>query len=881
MRLQSTVFALLTLSTIALLVGPAAVAAGSWTLIGWNDLGMHCLDGDYSIYAILPPYNNIHAQLIDSNGRLVKSPGGVTVTYSAVADADGSINSISAPKTNFWQFMNSLFGVSLPPDAGLAGNAMPGAGEAAMKFDPATNWFIAEGVPITPYDDAGNKNYYPMMRLTTRDSSGAVLAATDVVLPVSDEMDCSACHASGARSETQPAGGWASHPLLIKDYKLNILKLHDERQSGNQAYAAALAASGYSSAGLFATAVNGKPVLCAACHASNALGAAGQPGVAPLTESIHSYHAHATDPATGLPLNDDQNRSACYRCHPGSETRCLRGAMGDAVAANGTMAIQCQNCHGSMNAVGSQRQGWLDEPNCQACHTGTATRNSGQIRFTSALDSSGRLRAPADNRFATNPNTPAPGISLYRFSRGHGGLQCETCHGSTHAEFPSSHASDNVQSTRIQGHPGVLAECGVCHAAPLTTTGGPHGLHTTGQAWVQAHANVAERGTSGCAECHGTDFRGTVLSRTTADRTLSTRFGTKQFWRGFQVGCYACHRGPNTDSANSNRAPVVNNASASTVVGQSATIQLSVTDADGNATTLRVVSQPAHGTVTLAGAAATYTPYAGWEGTDTFTYAAWDGSVDSNLGSVSVTVAAAQRPSFPPEGVVNAASYQGGGIAPGEMVAIFGTGMGPASPAWVQLNSAGLVTRSLAGTRVLFDGMPAPLIYTSANQLVAMVPYGVAGKSASQVQVEYAGILSSAVSVPVLPSVPGLFAADASGSGQGAFLNQDGITRNSAASPAPKGSVAVLYATGEGRIDANVFDGQLLSIPLPAPVSKVAVQIDGIDAPVEYAGSVATQVAGFMQVNVRIPEGVRSGAVPVRLFVGGVPSKDGVTLAVK
>ena len=216
-------------------------------------------------------------------------------------------------------------------------------------------------------------------------------------------MDCSSCHASGARSDTQPSSGWAAHPLLIKDYKLNILKLHDDRQSGDQTYTAALAASGYSGAGLYATVTaNGKPVLCAVCHGSNALGTAGQPGVAPLTQSVHGYHAHVTDPATGQTLDDAQNRSACYRCHPGSETRCLRGAMGDAVAADGTMAVQCQNCHGNMSAVGSERQGWLDEPNCQACHTGTAAKNSGQLRFTSALDASGTCARP---RTAASPPT--------------------------------------------------------------------------------------------------------------------------------------------------------------------------------------------------------------------------------------------------------------------------------------------------------------------------------------------------------------------------------------------------------------------------------------------------------------------------------------------
>jgi hypothetical protein len=343
MTKKGFLFLIVLLIGALLVIERTASAAGGWTLIGWNDLGMHCMDGDYSIYTILPPYNNVHAQLIDSNGRLVRSGGSVTVTYSAVADSSGSINSISSPKTNFWQFVNGLFGVTLAPETGLTGNAMPGSGAGAMKFDSSTNWFIADGIPLTPYDDAGNTNYYSMMRLTARDTAGAVLATTDIVLPVSDEMDCSSCHASWVRSDTQPSSGWVSNPLRIKDYKLNILKLHDDRQSGDQTYAAALAANGYSSDGLYATVTaKGKPILCAACHGSNALGAAGQPGVAPLTQSVHGYHAHVTDPATGQTLNDTENRSACYRCHPGSETRCLRGVMGDSVAADGTSGLAAQ-----------------------------------------------------------------------------------------------------------------------------------------------------------------------------------------------------------------------------------------------------------------------------------------------------------------------------------------------------------------------------------------------------------------------------------------------------------------------------------------------------------------------------------------------------------
>src|SRR5581483_1503069 len=103
------------------------------------------------------------------------------------------------------------------------------------------------------------------------------------------------------------------------------------------AYKAALSAVGYSPQGLGATVAGGHPILCAACHASNALGAAGQPGVPPLTSSIHTLHGNVIDPQTGTTMDDSTDRSACYRCHPGSETRCLRGVMGNAVAADGSL----------------------------------------------------------------------------------------------------------------------------------------------------------------------------------------------------------------------------------------------------------------------------------------------------------------------------------------------------------------------------------------------------------------------------------------------------------------------------------------------------------------------------------------------------------------
>ena len=311
--------------------------------------------------------------------------------------------------------------------------------------------------------------------------------------------------------------------------------------------------------------------------------------------------------------------------------------MGRSVAANGQLAIQCQSCHGAMSQVGSaKRTGWLEEPNCQSCHTGDAVTNAGQIRYENVFAFGDVMRTTTNPRFATVPNSPATGFSLYRFSRGHGGLYCQACHNSTHAEFPSIDDNDNLASKQQQGYIGPIAECQSCHGTtPNTVNGGPHGLHPMGQSWVNGHHDNA--GTA-CRICHGTDYRGTVLSRSRTDRTLSGK-GTKVFWRGFQIGCYSCHNGPNNDDTNPNSPAVVGNLTASTTIGKSVTIPLHASDANNNTLTLRVVSQPSHGTAGLSGTVVTYFPDPAYSGNDTMTYAAWDGSTDSNLGTISITVA--------------------------------------------------------------------------------------------------------------------------------------------------------------------------------------------------------------------------------------------------
>ncbi len=651
----------LLLVTLALsLAGLLAWAAGGggWTLLGWNDLGMHCMDASYGTFAILPPYNTIHAQLVDDRGRLVEDPParGITVTWEAVADPSGSINTTSSGKTDFWDHVEDLFGASPPVDEGLKGAAMPGPGNQprTMDWDPDAGWYVAEGIPLTPWDDEGRKNSYPLMRLSARDASGQVLATLDVVLPVSDEMDCSACHASGTSAAARPAAGWQWAADRERDYRLNILRLHDDRHLGDPDYADALAANGYDPGGLWPTVTRrGRAVLCANCHPSNALPGYGIDGIPPFTQVVHSLHAGVIDPETGGPLGDEHNRTACYRCHPGSTTKCLRGAMGRAVAAGGSLAMQCQDCHGSMARVGAAgREGWFDEPACQSCHTGTATRNNGRIRYTSVFEADGSVRRAVDDTFATNPDVPEPGFSLFRFSRGHGGLACEGCHGSPHAIFATSHENDNIASRQVQGHAGTIADCRSCHGNdPDTVTGGPHGMHPVGQAWVDRHPDVVEQhGNAGCRDCHGTDWRGTVLSRSLSDQVLDTKFGQKHFWKGFRVTCWSCHDGPDDDDRNPNHPAVANDGTATTGWNQPVDVPLVASDADGDSLELRIVDQPAHGRVGLSGTTATYIPDDGFAGTDSFTWAAFDGDTDSNLATVTVTVAGPAVPPPVPDG---------------------------------------------------------------------------------------------------------------------------------------------------------------------------------------------------------------------------------------
>ncbi len=626
-----------------------------WTLTTWNDLGMHCMDEDFAVFAILPPFNTLNAELINKSGDRVGDGSGVSIFYEAAPDADGSETRTSVPQTNFWQYAELLFGANLPGDVGLLGNAMPGISNTPqpMHWNADHAWWSAEGIPLIPKNKFGDDQPYPLVRVTARDGAGALLADTLVTAPVSAEMNCVSCHASGAQAAAEPpSSGWANDPDPVRDYRLNILKRHDDLHAGTPVYTAALAQFGFSARGLYDTVVSqAKPILCASCHASNALGTTGAPGVPQLTQSIHAKHAAALDPVTGMALGDSINRASCYQCHPGKETKCLRGAMGRASDHFGQPLMSCQSCHGGMAEVGAAgRAGWFDEPDCQSCHTGTETNNAGQLRFLSSFLGDGTVRRPADARFATTPDSPAPGISLFRFSHGHGGLTCSACHGSPHAVYPTSERNDNIQSLTLQGHVGTIGDCAVCHQNDVSHTrtkdGGPHGMHGIGSWWIKEHHDhVPEkndaRDLNSCMACHGTDSTGGELSKALGPRAFPTeKFGTVSFWQGQRVSCYDCHDGP-SESHNFRQAkPVVQSFAIETETGAAVVAKLLGGDADTANLDYRIVDPPRHGRLAISGAQVAYTPDPGFAGTDFFTYCARDNRTDSNLGRVNIDVGA-------------------------------------------------------------------------------------------------------------------------------------------------------------------------------------------------------------------------------------------------
>lgn len=536
-------------------------ASEEYKVFAMNRRGMAFPDYDFSVSAIFPPANFLVAQVVAINPAqkpALLDDTQVEVRYSAVSDANGSINSVSSTKTNFWEHANELYHFYSPiifqPDQGVHGMTaeaqwMPGFDNAPQKFtryDTLTSTFTAPYIPITPVDDLGSKNYFPLYKIEAVDrATQQPLASTVVPLPMAEPMHCELCHITGGVAAddltSQRFGGltWSDEPDPANNAKQNIAILHSLV------------------AGLDLTIR--QPYLCAECHYSpiadpDGTGPVGiyQPRRNPLSISIHAWHALDRD--RNVPSDNAQalipenGEASCKICHGGIQPY-TRGPMHE-------QGMVCQDCHGGMMSVGKSplvgaadtRRPFVDEPRCESCHTGDEVSHLGdELVLRKAYDEPDPFATPrlaTNRRFAEQPGT------LYRNSIGHGGLTCISCHGSPHAEWPvaTDETHDNDIAMRLQGHAGTIVECSACHGTnPPLSMNGPHGLHNVDDAnWVANHGDFFDAGNRAlCQTCHGTDLRGSRLSKAAAPRSFTLPDGqTIDYSAGQAVGCADCHAIP-------------------------------------------------------------------------------------------------------------------------------------------------------------------------------------------------------------------------------------------------------------------------------------------------------------------------------------------------
>jgi len=234
----------------------------------------------------------------------------------------------------------------------------------------------------------------------------------------------------------------------------------------------------------------------------------------------------------------------------------------------------------------------------------------------------------------------------------------------------------------------------------------------------------------------------------------------------------------------------------------------------------------------------------------------------------------------------NGAAYSASGqVAPGEIISLYGTGLGPAAGVGARYDSTGKIATTLAGVQVLFDDTPAPMLYAGANQINAIVPFEVGGKTSTSMHVASALNASPSVDLKVVSSNPEIFTIaptppfpEIAQNAFAAALNADG-TLNSSSNPAKPGSVVALFATGAGLFTQELSDGAIVHPPLSKPILPVSVLFDGQRAEVLYAGAALDLVAAALQVNVRVPANAAGSYHTVQLQVGGAVS-DAVQVAV-
>jgi uncharacterized protein (TIGR03437 family) len=243
-----------------------------------------------------------------------------------------------------------------------------------------------------------------------------------------------------------------------------------------------------------------------------------------------------------------------------------------------------------------------------------------------------------------------------------------------------------------------------------------------------------------------------------------------------------------------------------------------------------------------------------------------------------------------------------GAIAPGELIAILGTNLGPATPVSFTVNAQGTVNSTLGGVQVTFDGIAGTPTYVSATQINVIVPWEIAGRTSTTMVVSYNGTPAPGLPLQVAAVAPGIFTQNATGSGQAAAVNLSSTAAspyngpaggtytgtNLATAPAAPGSFIALFLTGGGLTSPGSVDGSVNPSSTLLPLKNwtpglgiVSATIGGQPAVVQFAGAAPTLITGVVQINLQVPGGISGNALPVIITIDGVQTQVTATVAVQ
>jgi uncharacterized protein (TIGR03437 family) len=264
--------------------------------------------------------------------------------------------------------------------------------------------------------------------------------------------------------------------------------------------------------------------------------------------------------------------------------------------------------------------------------------------------------------------------------------------------------------------------------------------------------------------------------------------------------------------------------------------------------------------------------------------------------TVPVTLTVTGVPVPQPTSISNSASGAFGVISPGELITIKGANLGPTTATSFSVAAGNTVSNTLAGVQVLFDTIPGTPLYVSPTQINVIVPYEIAGRASTNVVVSYSGQLSSGILQTVANQAPGIFTDNSTGVGQASVLNLNGSLNGPASgvtvgtqtiptTPTTAGSVIAVFMTGGGQTNPAGVTGTLTPTGAGTPLYKipgtVTATINGVNAPVQFAGGAPGEVTGVIQVNLLVPAGVSGGTLPVAITINGSTTPVGPTVAVQ